>query len=172
VSHHDAVTALTKEQCLDLVAAAPYGRIVYTIDALPAVAPVPFVLADDRLYFQVARQSPLAEASRDAIVAFHVDHVDENDGDAWTVTVTGPARHVLADPLDARPIEVVLTPVVITGFSVRLPAPPVRRSVGNPRNGDAPYDSSIPTESRGDVGSVMSPPGPVAPPVRASDNTT
>jgi uncharacterized protein len=83
--------ALTREDCLDRVAGATYGRIIYTHGALPAVLPVAFAFDEDRIVFDVDSTSSLATSLLDAVLTFHVDDVDLRNRMAWSVTITGRA---------------------------------------------------------------------------------
>jgi len=109
---------LSRDECLRFVERAPYGRIIYTSGALPAVCPVGFRLDGDVLVFDVDRTSPLAEAFRDAVLAFQIDHVDLDRGDAWSVTMTGRARELAApsgQPVGSGFLRLGLTPELIAG---------------------------------------------------------
>lgn len=114
---------LTRDECLHFVELAPYGRIIYTSGALPAVCPVAFVLDGDVLVFDVDTTSALAEAFRDAVLAFQIDHVDLERGDAWSVTMTGRARQLAASsehPVGAGLLRLGLTPEIIAGQHTSL----------------------------------------------------
>lgn len=124
MTHHGPVSdpsaALSRDECLALVAAAPYGRVVYTADALPAVLPVMFVLDGGVLLFDVAAGSALAEAGRDGVLAFHADWVDVEGGRGWSVTMTGRARHVLSA---GSRVTVALDPELVTGHRAVIAVP-------------------------------------------------
>ncbi|MFI6802128.1 pyridoxamine 5'-phosphate oxidase family protein [Streptosporangium canum] len=49
---------LTREECLDLLSAAPIGRIVFTDHALPAVQPVNFHLNDQAIVIRTRSPGP------------------------------------------------------------------------------------------------------------------
>src|SRR5205807_10203279 len=67
---------LDRQECLDLVARVPVGRLVFTEGALPAVHPVNFRLHDGHVIFRVAPGSKLTAAVSNNIVAFQVDQID------------------------------------------------------------------------------------------------
>jgi hypothetical protein len=123
-------TPLSREQCWQLVASAAYGRIVYTVGALPAVRPVTFSQDGEQLLFEVDAGGTLAEASRDSVLAFHADFVCPSDGQGWSVTMTGRSRHVAdpeaSDPSEIRPqrVTVALAPEVIAGYRAQVAFPP------------------------------------------------
>ncbi|MFC7328088.1 pyridoxamine 5'-phosphate oxidase family protein [Marinactinospora rubrisoli] len=85
---------LGRPECLRLLAAAPIGRIVFSDRALPAVQPVNFALHGTDIVVRTARESRLARATRDAVVAFEVDDFDAIARTGWSVMVVGIARAV------------------------------------------------------------------------------
>jgi hypothetical protein len=122
-------TSLSREQCWQLVASAAYGRIVYTVGALPAVWPVTFSRDGEELLFDVDAGGTLAEASRDSVLAFHADFVRASDGQGWSVTMTGRSRHVagteMAGASEVHPprVTVALAPKVIAGYRAQVAFP-------------------------------------------------
>jgi hypothetical protein len=123
-------TSLSREQCWQLVATAAYGRIVYTVGALPAVWPVTFSQDGDELLFDVLAGGTLAEASRDSVLAFHADFVCASDGQGWSVTMTGRSRHVAgsdiagASGIHPPRVTIALAPEVIAGYRAQVAFPP------------------------------------------------
>ncbi|MGH3519903.1 MAG: pyridoxamine 5'-phosphate oxidase family protein [Haloechinothrix sp.] len=89
--------ALSRAECLALLATAPVGRIVYTERALPAVRPVKFVLHDDVVVIHASAGGPLADAANNAVVAFEADHFSDVPHRGWSVTLLGRAKEV-TDP--------------------------------------------------------------------------
>ncbi|MFB9895271.1 pyridoxamine 5'-phosphate oxidase family protein [Planobispora takensis] len=92
---------LSHEECMNLLATAPIGRIVFTDRALPAVQPVNFVLDGADIVIRTTVGSKLAAATRRAIVAFEADAFDSEGRTGWSVTVVGHARAV-DDPAEAE----------------------------------------------------------------------
>ncbi|WP_031168621.1 pyridoxamine 5'-phosphate oxidase family protein [Streptosporangium roseum] len=90
---------LTREERLDLLSAAPIGRIVFTDHALPAVQPVNFHLNGQAIVIRTAIGSKLAAATRRAVVAFEADEIDPELHTGWSVTAVGQARAV-TDPAE------------------------------------------------------------------------
>ncbi|WP_433237927.1 pyridoxamine 5'-phosphate oxidase family protein [Streptosporangium sp. CA-135522] len=90
---------LTRDECLDLLSAAPIGRIVFTDRALPAVQPVNFYLNGQAIVIRTAIGSKLAAATRRAVVAFEADEFDPELRTGWSVTAVGQAREV-TDPAE------------------------------------------------------------------------
>lgn len=96
---------LGRAEALRLLAAAPFGRIVFTADALPAVRPVNHLIGDGGEV--IVRTQPFAGLARaafgrPAIVAYHADEIDPVRRTGWSVLVTGPARPVTAGELAAE----------------------------------------------------------------------
>ncbi|MFI9531837.1 pyridoxamine 5'-phosphate oxidase family protein [Nocardia fusca] len=96
---------LERAEALRLLAAAPFGRIVFTADALPAVRPVNHLIGHGGEV--IVRTQPFAGLARaalggPAIVAYHADEIDPVRRTGWSVLVTGPARLVTAAELAAE----------------------------------------------------------------------
>jgi uncharacterized protein len=89
---------LSSLECLRLIASVPFGRVVYTLRALPAVEPVNFAVHNGDIVFMTEADGKLAAAVRQAIVAFEADDLDVHR-DGWTVTVVGAAQEV-TDPVE------------------------------------------------------------------------
>lgn len=88
---------LDRAECLRLLRKSALGRLVYTVNALPAVQPVNYVLDEESIVIRTESASKLAIAGRHEIVAFEVDEIDDSTGTGWSVVVTGRARAV-TDP--------------------------------------------------------------------------
>src|SRR5207244_229686 len=74
--HATNLEHLSRDECMRLLASVPVGRIVYTRQALPAVALVNFALLDGDILIRTDAEDELAAATRDAVVAFEADRVD------------------------------------------------------------------------------------------------
>jgi nitroimidazol reductase NimA-like FMN-containing flavoprotein (pyridoxamine 5'-phosphate oxidase superfamily) len=95
---NDGFRELDRQECLRRLAGAAVGRIVHTRDALPAVLPVNFLLAEDgAVLLRTSAFSELVRAVDGAVVAFEADEVDAAAHSGWSVVVTGPAS-VVTDP--------------------------------------------------------------------------
>ncbi|MES9538529.1 pyridoxamine 5'-phosphate oxidase family protein [Spirillospora sp. NPDC049024] len=95
----DGAAGLSRAECLRLMSTAAVGRIVFTEQALPAVAPVGFVIDGGDVVIPVPRGSRLVAATRGAIVAFQADDLDAASRTGWSVTAIGRAR-IVPDPGD------------------------------------------------------------------------
>ena|SRR5215471_4942609 len=85
------LVTLDRTQCLRLLTTVPVGRLIFTMDGLPAVKMMNFVLADGLI---VLRSAPGTAADRKApgsVVALEADMVDTATSSGWSVTVIGQA---------------------------------------------------------------------------------
>lgn len=86
--------ALSRPQCLDLLATARVGRVGLTSGALPVVVPVDYRMWQDQVVFRTAGGSRLHHATTDAVVAFEVDALGPELPWGWSVVVTGMTRDI------------------------------------------------------------------------------
>jgi uncharacterized protein len=96
-SDGSALKQLTRDECLQLMASAPVGRIIYTRQALPAVELVNFALDNGDIIIRTDHGGKLAAATREAVVAFETDSLDPERHTGWSVTVIGQSQEVI-DP--------------------------------------------------------------------------
>lgn len=88
------LVALSREQCLRLMATAPVGRIIYTRRAMPAVELVNFTIDGRDIVIRTAPSGKLLAAISGAVVAFEADDFDPATRSGWSVTAVGHAREV------------------------------------------------------------------------------
>ncbi len=93
----NGLEVLERDECLRLLNTQTLGRIGVTVDALPVVLPVNFQLFDGEIVIQTERNTRLAEATTNTVVAFEIDGVDAQGSGGWSVAVTGIATEV-TDP--------------------------------------------------------------------------
>ena len=105
-SDGSALTQLSRDECLMLMASVPVGRIIYTRRALPAVELVNFTLDHDDIVIRTDRSGKLAAATRGAVVAFEADQLDLAGQTGWSVTAIGPSSEV-TDPGDLAWLETI-----------------------------------------------------------------
>jgi len=161
---------LSREECLALLASCSVGRVGLSIDALPVILPVNYVLDGERIVFRTGRGTKLTAAIRNAVVCFEVDRIDEECRAGWSVLVTGtatelvgpeaeaaarlhltqwsrrPAEHLVATSMDlvtGRRVGPVLLDASQSGADqrTRVPTPP----------GPGPISKRPPTDSARDV---------------------
>ncbi|MET8560815.1 pyridoxamine 5'-phosphate oxidase family protein [Streptomyces flaveolus] len=102
---NDGFRELGRQECLDLLATVPVGRIVCTRQALPAVVLVNFGLdSDGAVLLRTSAGSELACAVDGAVVAFEADVVDAVACSGWSVVVTGRAA-VVTDTAELDRLE-------------------------------------------------------------------
>jgi Pyridoxamine 5'-phosphate oxidase len=123
---HPTLESLTAAQCEEHLAAGGIGRIVYSTESGPVALPVNFIFAGGAVIF---RTSDAMAGAIDGVVAFEVDHIDEEMSEGWSVLVRGqvrliedPAEHHAIDQLDLEPWAggarlnlIGITPVELTG---------------------------------------------------------
>jgi hypothetical protein len=85
---------LNRQQCLELLATVPVGRLGVSIKALPAILPVNFVLVDAQILFRTIPGTKLDAAAAGAVVAFEADGFDPDGGSGWSVLVQGVCSEV------------------------------------------------------------------------------
>jgi nitroimidazol reductase NimA-like FMN-containing flavoprotein (pyridoxamine 5'-phosphate oxidase superfamily) len=89
------ILELTPERCLRLLKTVSVGRVGVTVDALPSVLPVNFVVDDGTIVFRTVRGSKLDTATVGMVVAFEADHYGaETDRWGWSVLVRGVAEEI------------------------------------------------------------------------------
>ncbi|WP_054814253.1 pyridoxamine 5'-phosphate oxidase family protein [Nocardia arizonensis] len=101
-----AVLELDRDEALDLLAATPLGRVVFTRNALPAIRPVNHLVEADGLIIVrthlATRFGGTVRADPGVVVAYEADEVDTVRRLGWSVVVTGMARQVTDPDLVAR----------------------------------------------------------------------
>jgi uncharacterized protein len=128
---------LSRQECLELLTAVPFGRVIFTDRAMPAAQPVNYLLDGEEIIFRTANGSKLAAAVRHAVVGFQVDEIDTRTQTGWSVLGVGEANEVvhpdrlaeltdlLADPWvddhDAHTISISLQ--IVSGRRLERVAP-------------------------------------------------
>jgi nitroimidazol reductase NimA-like FMN-containing flavoprotein (pyridoxamine 5'-phosphate oxidase superfamily) len=100
---------LSHRECLQRLNAAHVGRVVFTVDALPAVVPVTFAVQDDAVVLCTQADTRLAAAADGSVLAFEIDELDPASRTGWSVVVTGVAE-VVAQPLTRARIHSSVAP--------------------------------------------------------------
>jgi hypothetical protein len=114
---------LPRDEAIRLLASVPFGRIVFTVRALPAIQPVNFVLDGEDVVIRTGTGSKLTAAVRNAIVAFEADEIDPIAHTGWSVTITGRAAEI-RDPDQIARLDPRLRPWAAgeRGRFIRIPA--------------------------------------------------
>ncbi|MGQ0574680.1 MAG: pyridoxamine 5'-phosphate oxidase family protein [Pseudonocardia sp.] len=82
-----------------LLTTVPFGRLVFTEGALPAVHPVNFLMWGPDVIIRTGSGPKLVAARRGDVVAFQADEIDVETRTGWSVQVVGHASVVDVDEL-------------------------------------------------------------------------
>ena len=93
-----------------LLATAQVGRLIFTVNALPAVRLMNFAVVDGLILLRTAADTTAARKVGGAIVAFEADDLDAATSSGWSAVVTGRAVRVTDPELIARYQAVPLVP--------------------------------------------------------------
>lgn len=94
---------MARGECMDRLATVHVGRVGITVDALPIILPVNFVLVDERVFFRTTVGTKLEAATSRSVVAFQADAYSADGTAGWSVLIVG--RSSRADQ-DERPAAV------------------------------------------------------------------
>ncbi len=83
---------LSEDQCWDLVAGLPVGRLAWSGPEGISVIPVNYVTAERGITLHTHAYSTMAREVDDSPVAFQVDQIDEATRSGWSVLVRGIAH--------------------------------------------------------------------------------
>ncbi|MEX1079132.1 MAG: pyridoxamine 5'-phosphate oxidase family protein [Homoserinimonas sp.] len=126
-NEENPITALTADECWDLLHTIELGRLAVSVGGSPDIFPVNYVVDGRSLVFRSAEGTKLLELTINSKVAFEADGWDEFT--AWSVVVRGTAQRLerqdeilRADDLPLRPWTATLkynyvriAPQVVTG---------------------------------------------------------
>ncbi|MBV8528415.1 MAG: pyridoxamine 5'-phosphate oxidase family protein [Candidatus Dormibacteraeota bacterium] len=87
---------LTRDQCFALLGTVAIGRVGVSIDALPVILPVNFVVLEDWILFRTVPGTKLDAAMRRSVAAFEADDHAPDGSWGWSVLIRGFA-HDLRD---------------------------------------------------------------------------
>ena len=97
-----------------LLASIDYGRIVFTLNALPAIRPVNHLVDERRIIIRTRLTASISAALRSSdgvVVAYEADNFDPQARAGWSVVVTGRA-YTVTDPDEVSRYEQLLHPWV------------------------------------------------------------
>ncbi len=89
---------LTTAECWGLLARTQIGRVGLLVDQRPEILPVNYALDGETVLFRTGEGTALNQASM-RVVAFEVDHLDEETHAGWSVLVQGFAQDI-GDAID------------------------------------------------------------------------
>lgn len=109
------VVDLSRPEALRLLASVPFGRVVFTRDAMPAIRPVNHLVDDGEVVIVrtrlTSRLTTEVRADHNVVVAYEADEIDARTRLGWSVVITGIARTV-TDPERVARYETRLRPWV------------------------------------------------------------
>jgi hypothetical protein len=123
---------LQRAEALRLLASVDLGRVVFHMQALPAIRPVNHLVDDGIIIIRCRLTSALSAAVRNSevVVAYEADALDSRTRTGWSVVVTGLARTV-TDPgliadyeqrlhpwVNHADTVVAIEPEIVTGLRV------------------------------------------------------
>ena len=84
--------SLGRSECLALLGAAHLGRLVLSIECLPAARPVLLTLVENRVIAAVGPGPEVEALDRGDVVALEIDGKEPGGSGTWSVRVTGTAH--------------------------------------------------------------------------------
>jgi nitroimidazol reductase NimA-like FMN-containing flavoprotein (pyridoxamine 5'-phosphate oxidase superfamily) len=133
----DNAQELNSAEAMRLLSSVDYGRVVFNMQALPAIRPVNHLVDDDMIVIRTRLTSAISSAMQSTerlVVAYEADSFDSQTRTGWSVVVTGHAE-TLTDPDTVARYErllhpwvnhadtvVAIEPEIVTGL--RIAAPP------------------------------------------------
>lgn len=94
VTDHADLEVLSTDECFDLLASEPVGRVAFIADGDPQIFPITYLVADNRILFRSGEGTKLNAAAHARRVAFEVDSYDAVNHRGWSVVANGHARLV------------------------------------------------------------------------------
>lgn len=91
----DGVTILPEHECWELMSGVALGRLVTSVDGLPEIFPVNFVVQHKSILFRTSEGTKLVSTAINNRVLFEVD--EHNVAEGWSVIVKGRARSLRTD---------------------------------------------------------------------------
>ncbi len=123
---------LSRAECQRLLASVPFGRVVFTSGALPAVRLACHLADGERIVIHASLGNAVSPGpdGTSPVVAYEADQVDASGRSGWSVVVVGRASLVTDQKLAARYREslgpawfddpasqvITLTPELVSGY--------------------------------------------------------
>lgn len=102
-------------ECWSLLRGSVVGRVVYTYEAMPAVALVNYALVGELIVFAVGERSKLAGLLTGQVVAFEVDDVDPAAGTGWSLVMIGRTGRVADTTVTDSASSLAMYPSALDG---------------------------------------------------------
>ena len=98
------LTVLSTDACFELLGSQTVGRLAVSIREHPDIFPINYVVDRGGIVFRTAEGTKLAASVLGRGVAFEVDALDAEAGEAWSVIVKGHAVEIerMYELLDAQ----------------------------------------------------------------------
>ena len=96
---------LSKDECLRLVGSVPFGRIVFTSRAMPAIRLVRHARFGEQIIISDSPDLGITADAPGTVVAYETDLIGPGQQPAWTVLAIGRARRVSSGELPACQLE-------------------------------------------------------------------
>lgn len=123
---------LSRAECLRLLASVPFGRVVFTSGALPAVRLACHRADGEQIIIHASLGNAVSPGpdGTGPVVAYEADQVDAAGQSGWSVVVVGRARLVTDEKLAVRYREqlgaawvderasqvIIITPELVSGY--------------------------------------------------------
>ena len=101
---------LERAESLRLLTTVQVGRLIFTVNALPAVRLMNFAMIGGLIVLRTAADTTVARKVDNVIVAFEADELDAVTSSGWSVVVIGRATRVIDPEVIARYQDVALIP--------------------------------------------------------------
>jgi uncharacterized protein len=89
---------LDRDEAISLVGRRGVCRVVFTVDALPAVLPLNYTVDAGTVVLSTTSGSRLAAAAAGRVIAVQVDDLDRESRTGWSVVITGVAELIPGGP--------------------------------------------------------------------------
>ena len=125
---------VSRAEAMRLLTSVSYGRVVFTLNALPAIRPVNHLVDDGQIIVRTRLTTAISAAMRrsatELVVAYEADRFDEETKTGWSVVVTGRAHTVtdadrvsryeqLLHPwVNHASVVMAIEPDIVTGFRI------------------------------------------------------
>jgi Pyridoxamine 5'-phosphate oxidase len=89
--------SLTRQECFRLLGMVPFGRVMFTHQALPAICPVTHVVDAELIVIRTSLGAGVSSRAADEggfVLAYEADVIDAGEHLGWGVVVIGMARRV------------------------------------------------------------------------------
>jgi len=85
----NAPIEMTTEECLELLHAGHVGRVAMATPMGPRIVPVDYAMHDGALVLATTPYTELGTYGVDTVLAFEIDHLDEDRRSGWSVVALG-----------------------------------------------------------------------------------